>query len=124
MNSLIFLIFYIVIRLAMKDWEESLYKPTPKRNNTAEPFSKNALKNNGRMRRFSYPVCYVNDIKIETKHIEFYMKHFNMNSLNINYINELHKVYINEDGCSENESISAAAIVYLSDRVNYIQSLN
>ena len=124
MNSLIFLIFYILLRMAMKDWEESLNNPMRKRNNTTEPFSKNTLKNNGRMRRFSYPACYVNDINIETKHIEFYMKHFNMNSLNINYINELHKVYINEYDCSENESISAAAIVYLSDRVNYIQSLN
>ena len=45
MNSLIFLIFYIVLRVATKDWEESLYKPTPKRNNAAKPFSKNSLKN-------------------------------------------------------------------------------
>ena len=124
MNSVIFLIFYIVLRVAMKDWEESLYKPTSKRNNTAEPFSKNTLKNNGKMRRFSYPECFVNDIKIETKHIEFYMKHFKMNSLNIYFINELQNIYIYDDECNENEGISTAAIVYLSDRVNFIEFLN
>ena len=47
-----------------------------------------------------------------------------MNSLNIHYINELHKVYITEDEFCENESIRAAAIIYLCDRVKYFQSLN
>ena len=122
MNSLIFLIFYIVLRMAMKDWEESLNNSTPKRNNTTEPFSKNNLKNNGRMRRFSYPECYVNDIKIQSKHIEFYMWHFKMNNLNIHYINELHKVYISED--ESNENISTAGIIYLIERVNYVEALN
>ena len=69
MNSLIFFLLYIIIRVALKDWDEGMSKSTTKshsqfKTNKDKPFSKNILKNNGKMRRFSYPECYVNDIKI------------------------------------------------------------
>lgn len=118
MNFNILIIFGIITVVRLLLDEETTNSNT--QNVHKEPFSRNTLRNNGKMRRIHFPNYYLDEFKIENNHLEFYLHSLDLKTLNPRNIKKLYKVYTNEKDLTLEDDIANAAIVYLNDRVDYL----